>query len=95
MLYLHFVTAYCYRFGKRFINALFLAIYSLMLLRIVCVLFKLFVFVLLQHIDSVLFSALLAHLRTNFCAINTCVLGPKRFGPFGTNDYKLSFRAGF
>ena len=26
---------------------------------------------------------------------NTCVLGPNSEGPFGTNDYMLSFRAGF
>ena len=57
------MTTYCYCFGKRFINALFLAIYSLVLLR--------FVSVLLKRIDCILFSALLAHLHTNFCASNT------------------------
>ena len=44
MLYLHIVTAFCYCFGKHFIIALFLAIYSVVLLRIVCVLLKLFCF---------------------------------------------------
>ena len=57
------MTAYCYCFGKRFINALFLVIYSLVLLR--------FVSVLLKRIDCILFSALLAHLHTNICVSNT------------------------